>query len=217
MCLKNNFSTPIKALEIGTWFGKGSTQIWFRHIPSQSSLFLIDSWRPYLSKADLNGDNTSYKSMQDLTYAALCSTLKEVCAFEQQRQDVSITTIRGKSYEVLERFTENIFDFIYIDGSHYYADVKKDIACAKRLARKEFSIICGDDYELPHNDARLTTARNNLDRDFVSDEFGSFHPGVFLAIYEEFGRVNVKNGFWWIICRNGSFSIDNLKPTPQLV
>jgi len=46
------FQQPILALEIGTWFGKGSTQIWIKSLPKGSSLVLMDSWRPYLSASD---------------------------------------------------------------------------------------------------------------------------------------------------------------------
>ena len=83
------------------------------------------------------------------------------------------------------------------------------MANAKRLARDDFALVCGDDYEQMGNDELLDFARRNLDRDFVSLPNGvGFHPGVMLAIAEEFGRVNMRNGVWWIYRRNGQWSLD---------
>src|SRR4051812_46874316 len=36
--LKECFSSPIKALEVGTWFGHGSTKLWVENIPDGSEL-----------------------------------------------------------------------------------------------------------------------------------------------------------------------------------
>jgi hypothetical protein len=211
MCLKRNFDFPIRALEIGTWFGTGSTQLWLKNLPPKSSIVLIDSWCQYVSSADLSeGKNVAYCGMNGLSFAALHNTLKMVCAFEKNNKDISITTIRGKSYEVLDTFASDLFDFIYIDGSHYYEDVRRDIVCAKRLAKKEYSIICGDDYDLEYGNALIDLARQNMDRDFIPSPSGLFHPGVLLAVYEEFGRVNMKNGFWWVFVKDGRFTCDNL-------
>ena len=41
---------------------------------------------------------------------------------------------------------------------------------------------------------------------------GGFHPGVLSSIYEEFEKVNMLNGFWWIICKNSKFTTNILKP-----
>ena len=64
------------------------------------------------------------------------------------------------------------------------------------------AIICGDDYELYPNPDNLNELYAQKD-----DDQALHHPGVSLAIYEEFGaRVNVINGFWWVFTHNGEYS-----------
>ncbi len=42
-------------------------------------------------------------------------------------------------------------------------------------------------------------ARKNKDRDLVILPDGTaFHPGVMLAVAEEFPGVHCENGFWWV-------------------
>jgi predicted O-methyltransferase YrrM len=204
-----NFQRPIDALEIGTWFGRGSTRIWLDSLPAGSSLTLIDSWKKYVSSADKARGPASYVLMDALPHSAIVSTLKEIYRFEGAKNDISVTVVRGQSRDVLPRWRDESFDFIYLDGSHYYEDVKSDIALSKRLLKPDGAILCGDDYEKFASEALLALARENRDRDYIGLEDGSaFHPGVMLAIAEEFGAVNMKSGFWWIHRKGGRWSLD---------
>jgi hypothetical protein len=202
-----NFSSPISALEVGTWYGEGSTKLWLAALPCMSKLVLLDSWRPYLSDKDKGAADVSYRSMDDLSFSAMHNVLKIVREHEKDSLHLDVSVIRGGSQSVLNLLKESNFDFIYIDGSHYYADVVEDIASAKRLLKRDFSIICGDDLELAIDDELVTLARNNLDRDFISCSKGSFHPGVLLAIHEQLGEVNMQNGFWWKYVVKGDLSL----------
>ena len=142
-----------------------------------------------MKKGNKSLNSMSYKilrSMNDLPFTALLSTLKEVFHMEKKRKDLRIITIRGKTRDVLPSLAENYYDLIYIDGSHYYKDVKNDIQMSKKIAKKNFSIICGDDYELDFNPRLLEIAKKSIDNDFIETEYGAFHPGVFLAIHDEF-------------------------------
>ena len=57
-----------------------------------------------------------------------------------------VELIRDYSYNVADRFDDNSFDFIYIDGAHDYLSVKKDIELfAPKL--KTFGMLAGHDYE----------------------------------------------------------------------
>lgn len=203
----NRFKSSIQALEVGTWFGKGSTRIWLEQLPHGSDLFLVDSWREYLKKEDLAEKSSAtlrYRLMDDVHHIAINSTLKEIYKWEKKRPDLNIHLLRGKSTDILKHIESGSFDFIYIDGSHYYSDVKSDIANAKRLLRKDFAILCGDDYEkLPTPDL-LASAKKNLNSDILRlDDGTSYHPGVMLAIDEELGEVNMKDGFWWVYVHDG--------------
>ena len=204
----DNFSKPITALEIGTWFGSGSTQIWFETLPPGSSLFLVDAWARYVTAEDRkSGVSPSYRLMDLLPQAALTSAVRQIFRAEARPDnDLEIVLMRGKSSRVLDFFREAMFDFVYIDGSHYYADVKRDLALAKTLSRTEFSIICGDDLETI-DPGLIEIARRHSHRDFIIADGVSFHPGVTLAVSEELPQVGISNGFWWAIKRNGVWGL----------
>jgi hypothetical protein len=199
------FKGPTKALEIGTWFGEGSTQIWLANLPVGSTLTLVDSWRPYASSEDRGESGWDYAATDSLVLEAYLSTVLAVRRFENQnRGKLEIQVIRGNSEAVCKDFRDGIFDFIYIDGDHKYSSVATNIRDAKRLAKNSFSLICGDDLEkMPAADL-LKVARENLTRDYLRHPHG-FHPGVMVAVHEEFGEVNMINGFWWVFKKDGKF------------
>ena len=134
----NWFGYPIRALEIGTWFCAGSTQIWMRNIPNGSSLTLVDPWAPYSSSADLKNLKFSYADLDAKTFEAYISTIMAVKACERDREgDIEIITIRGKSSSVLPTLQDGQYDFIYIDGDHKYEAARCDMGNATRLIKKD--------------------------------------------------------------------------------
>ena len=206
--VRDNFLKPVTALEIGTWFGSGSTQLWIDALPRGSSLFMVDAWARYLTDRDRDGNvNPSYRLMDKLPQAALTATVRAMFQAEARPDnDTEFVLLRGRASRVLDLFRDGLFDFVYIDGSHYYAEVKRDIALAKRLSKAEFSIVCGDDLETL--DPKLVeVAKLAQDRDFIFYDGVGFHPGVALAVSEEFSEVNTSNGFWWAIRRNGAWGL----------
>lgn len=210
------FSKPINALEIGTWFGEGSMCLWMDELVQGSSLTVIDSWKPYCSEKDRANEN--YQQMNQMTDRAFHSTYNIIKEFERTKSErnIDVTMIRGDSRKFVPLFNENSFDFIYIDGSHYYQDVKKDIQNAKRVVNKDFGIICGDDYENDPTDFMINLALLHLDQDFLQyPGVNHFHPGPMIAIRDEFeSRVNRYDGFWWVYCIDGKFTTIN--PNTQI-
>ena len=210
------FDTKIMALEIGVWYGTGSTNIWLDNFKPDSNIVLLDAWRPYASEADVSdGDYRSkhwdYAKMDSLSSEAFLSAFLNVRNFENARNDKNISLIRGKSSSLLPLFKDGSFDFIYIDADHKYAAVKDDIVNAKRLINKTYGIICGDDLEKLPSPELVDLAKSYKDRDYIRGDY-SYHPGVCLAVSEEFDSVNMIDGFWWIVCKNGVFSTDELSP-----
>ena len=59
-------------------------------------------------------------------------------------------------------------------------------------------IICGDDLEIFPNDEIYTYSKSHLTSDVVTFNGHSYHPGVLMAIYEEFKNIEMKNGIWWV-------------------
>jgi len=208
--LKKNFQKPIKALEIGVWYGIGSTNIWLQNLEPGSELVLLDSWKPYASSADIEGVEMrptywNYAKMDSLTTDAFLSAFLNIRKFENEKNTIDISLIRGSSSKLLKLIKDESFDFIYIDADHKYEAVKNDIQNSKRLINKKWGIICGDDLEKKPTPELIDVAKNFKDRDYLKGNYG-FHPGVCLAISEEFKEVNMENGFWWVYCNNGEFS-----------
>lgn len=205
---------PVKILEVGVWYGVGSTRIWLQKCAPGSQVFLLDAWRPYSSDKDLYEDRSwNYKAMDDMSTDAFLSAYLSTRRIEAERahENVKVNLIRGDSESCLSAFEENSFDFIYIDGDHKYPKVKADIAHAKRLIRKDFGVICGDDLEYLPTPERYQRAIQHKDRDFLRDDkpgAEQFHPGVLAAVAEEFQQVNMANGTWWVVSQNNKFVLD---------
>ena len=71
------------------------------------------------------------------------------------------------------------------------------------------SLTDSDDLEIGVDESLLDLARDNIGKDFIGSKHGPFHPGVMLAVYEVFGKVNVSNGFWWIFIINGELRLES--------
>jgi methyltransferase family protein len=147
--------------------------------------------------------------MDSLSSEAFLSAFLNVRKFENEIDDKNVSLIRGKSSALLPLFKEDCFDFIYIDADHKYESVKADIVNAKRLVNKKFGIVCGDDLEKLPTPELVDLARQYKDRDYIKGDYG-YHPGVCLAVSEEFASVNMSDGFWWVVCKNGEFLTDQL-------
>jgi len=205
----------IVGIEIGVWYGKGSTQIWLSALGPGSKFFLVDSWRPFAqAQSESNDPNFyHYAGMDRLCTDAFLSTFLEVKRIEMQRHedDLKIHLLRGDSISFLKSLHSDSIDFIYIDGNHLYESVKEEIVEAKRLVNKSFGLICGDDLERYPSQALYELAIKHPDRDFLHAPH-SFHPGVLRAVAEEFQSINMLNGFWWIAIANNEYRPDILRP-----
>ena len=80
------FNGPINMLEIGTWYGEGSTQVWLDELKSGSSITLLDSWNPYCHN-DYNDTVFDYKNMDAKVHDAFIKTfeLLDNCSGEHSK------------------------------------------------------------------------------------------------------------------------------------
>ena len=217
------FTDPINALEIGTWFGEGSMSLWLDELPKDSALTVIDYWKPYITDADKQKSD-DYIQVDQMVDRAFHSTFNIIRDFERNKADrnIEVTMIRGDSRKICEWYKDDTFDFVYIDGSHYYEAVKKDIQNAKRIVKKKFGIICGDDYEndpreiTPYGVDMVNLALLHTNVDFLQlPGVNHFHPGPMIAIRDEFeSKVNRYDGFWWVYCIDGEYTTIN--PNTQI-
>jgi len=121
--------------EIGVWKGAFARKL-LRRKPAK--LHLIDPWLFLPQYEDRvygkQGDN-SQEHMDRL--------------YEQVRQQFAshpnVVIHRTTSEQAAAEFADDYFDFVYIDGNHSYAFVKKDLECYLPKVKRE-GVIAGDDY-----------------------------------------------------------------------
>tara|TARA_B100000287_G_scaffold259395_1_gene243985 strand:- start:20219 stop:20797 length:579 start_codon:yes stop_codon:yes gene_type:complete len=131
------------AAEIGVFKGEFSDKILKQINPKK--LYLIDPWELGYDK---NGETATYKSTNGEKLTAYSNEensqeVKEKFHNEIIKGQVSIQV--GYSYDVVEEFPDNYFDFIYIDGCHLYGCVKSDLNMYWPKLKKG-GLMCGHDY-----------------------------------------------------------------------
>lgn len=85
------------------------------------------------------------------------------------------------------KYIDNSLSFLFIDASHKYDDVKKDLLNYKDKV-VDGGIICGHDYESDTYDERY------INEDYVEGK----HHGVIKAVNEVFGKVEHDGRMWWV-------------------
>ncbi len=188
-----------RVLEIGTWFGGGSTQIILKHLAQDGLFVSVDAWSASAYNGAANHASKSGRRMAFETLNAWISSSIHLFRSQKSLPMAKLIQIRSKMEDLAIMFGPDFkFDLIYIDGSHIYEDVLKDIAFAKQHISAN-GLICGDDLDLGLDREYLEIAKKNLDKDLVLLPNGNaFHPGVLLAVHENFKNVEEDNGFWWI-------------------
>lgn len=196
--------TRLRVLEVGSFIGQ-SAVMWSERIAQHSEhggqVVCVDPWKPFLSEEDVATSGLLYQQTQ--------RALEDGSAFEQFKKNrslaaatVPINFIRTTLSEMVDSSVvwAEPFDIVYIDGSHYYPDVKKDLSLAK-CAVKIGGILCGDDLEVQFDTVNQEECRRVAEkqRDFIG-----YHPGVTLAVWETFGRVWADHGAWAMQQESGS-------------
>ena len=130
------------------------------------------------------------------------------------KKELKTQHFRGKSENILCQLKNEIYDVVFIDADHTYKSVSKDIKNSLRLV-KDGGIICGDDLNLQLCEIDKDYANKNKDKDFIKDPLTNknYHPGVTLAVFEEFGEVSSWGGFWAMQRKNNTwhkFSLKNM-------
>lgn len=120
--------------EIGVSSGDFSQEI--LNVVSPRELVLIDPWDHLGEQTDGEG----YKWFLDKEQMRK-TYLGVVERFKQQQ---GVTVVRGFSQEVLQRYSDSYFDWVYLDAAHDYESVLCElIVCIKKV--KAGGFITGDD------------------------------------------------------------------------
>jgi hypothetical protein len=120
-----------KFVEIGSWKGKSSAFTVVEIINSGKNIQFdcIDTWRGSL-------EHQGYDCL-DILFEIFQENMKPLVGY--------YNAIKMKSMEAVNLYEDNSLDFIFIDASHEYEDVKADIV-SWMPKLKERGIIGGDDY-----------------------------------------------------------------------
>jgi hypothetical protein len=154
-----------RMIEIGSY--KGESTLMFAASGLFNEIHCIDPHSGYEEANDIFGDTWDNVHSQFLKNTSQFSDI--------------ITHHRDYSYNISDRFEAQSFDFIYVDGSHEYDDVLRDLSM---YSSKTNIIIAGHDYQEVNG-----------------------HPGVAQAVNELFGRPYkiYQDGSWMVFKKRGKY------------
>ncbi len=127
--------------EIGVWQGDFSR--WILELTRPAALHLIDPWTFSHAERDRETWHGGGAARQQADLDRIHDAVASRFATEI---DAGLVTIhRAPSHDAADRFPDAFFDWIYIDGDHFYDAVSRDLALwAPKV--KPGGIIAGDDY-----------------------------------------------------------------------
>lgn len=131
--LLNNFEQQLVIAEIGVFKGDYSKVIYNTLKPKE--LHLIDLFDGQHPSGDKDGKN--------IVWANLNEEYNKLKSWSNENKNILLH--KGKSYEILDKFENDYFDIIYIDGDHSYEGVKKDLNVSWKKI-KNMGYITGHDY-----------------------------------------------------------------------
>lgn len=145
MTSRHNFLRKVKeylpkkswCIEIGVLHGDFSQNI--LDVLSPEHLILID---PYETGVDNYGIDMQYCPVAYSTQADHEKVLKR---FEKEITSGQVAVVKKYSYEIADMIPDDAFDLVYMDASHLYSDVRRDLRdWLPKL--KPNGVIAGHDY-----------------------------------------------------------------------
>tara|TARA_R100000808_G_C2140613_1_gene148432 strand:- start:1230 stop:1838 length:609 start_codon:yes stop_codon:yes gene_type:complete len=158
-------------VEVGVLDGEFSAEI-LEHIKPKK-LYLIDPWK---TGSDKNGKQRRYYGPNANIKTAYSNQRRLDLVKNRFSEEISkgqVELKRGFSYEVIDEFPDNYFDFVYIDACHLYDCVKADLNMFYPKLISSGSFMCGHDYA--DQEKNRTYVRSNFGVVQAVDEFVSQH------------------------------------------
>jgi len=194
----NSENEEFRILEVGSYAGN-SAATWAEAIQSSGQKFKIicvDRWGSYVKPE--NGMINKAPIIMD--QALKNDKIFKLFNYNMSAAGISkmITPMRGESEVILPTLKKDSFNIAFIDGSHYYSNVIRDLKNAEILL-KVGGVLCGDDLDLQRHEIDIDYAETNKEINLVIDPKTKkeFHPGVCIAVYNFFKKsVSAYNGFW---------------------
>ena len=161
-------------VEIGAWCGQTALILGSVALVKDGHLFSIDTFdgRGSILEGYAKEINILEVFTGNMVAADLCDVVRPVV---------------GLSDIVAEAFPLNTVDFVFVDGDHRYAQVKKDITEWLKRVRPG-GRICGHDYDGP-------TFEKGHEAEDCDDK--GYHHGVVRAVNELLPEHRVKGKMWY--------------------
>jgi predicted O-methyltransferase YrrM len=162
----------LRILEIGSWLGAGSTQIFADYA---ELLVCVDHWR--------GNENPEHRKILDL-----CDPFY---VFKENTKAFSnrVVAMHGDSTHAMELISDGEFDLVFIDGDHRYQQTRLDVKnCLPKL--KKGGVLSGHDCEFRLKSLGRSFSLQELNFDHIDSPLPQFlhcHPGVVQAVDEIFG------------------------------
>lgn len=119
--------------EIGVF--KGEFSKFIKNEINPKELHLIDVFEGNMCSGDKDGNNIVWVDLH----------IEHMKLQDWSETQSGVYIHKGFSYEILENFSDNYFDLIYIDGDHSYEGVKKDLKMSYNKVKPD-GYILGHDY-----------------------------------------------------------------------
>jgi len=188
----------LKIVEVGSWAG-GSAITWARALKKyfgKGQVVCVDQWQPYfdteINSAPIYG-KMNKAAADGSIYRLFLHNIKS-----SGFGDI-ILPIIGNSQQILPTLNKEEFSIVYLDASHLYQDVTKDIRLSLALV-EDGGFLCGDDLELQKNEVDAADLLQDVDtgKDYIRNKTRGiyYHPGVTMAVAEVLGEVSSWEGFW---------------------
>jgi len=173
---------PLRLLEVGSWLGNGSTQVFIEHLKSTGGcLYCVDTWM---------GTPNVDRHREIVQKYDVFGTFREAVACSGAESMVKALVM--SSADAAAVISNQTFDLIFIDADHSYEATRTDISLWRNKVAPD-GILCGHDCEVrptPLTRAQLEAARSQdviFGASAGTDRFVMIHPGSVLAVDEAFG------------------------------
>lgn len=177
-------------VDIGVAKGSSSAVMAFRAKELNGIVYSIDDYAPHPHFIEIFKSNMKYLGLYKY-----------------------IKLIIERSEVVYTKFQDETVDLVFIDASHLYSNVVRDINCWFPKVRKG-GIICGHDCQVLSKDGKVNikdkiidirqyqnVARETVGYDgqdiLVNGKEISLHTGVILAVGDTFPDAQVIEHIWW--------------------
>ena len=211
-------------VEIGSYLGE-SLKLFGNEIHKNIKNYLLISIDPYSTiekEKDIGINNhkqTNTVNLMDKNMSKIYNYFSNnVSNYSFKNNHFHLKTTSNNAFNILKMFNIKV-DFCYLDGSHYYENIKNDYINYLSILKNQSNysgIICGDDYELDLKDCEkyfnmtkndfLKILEKNKKNDYIflktkeginkKNKIG-FHPGITLFFSEITDNIKKYNsGFW---------------------